>query len=43
MELPGSGAGPGVGSGAGSESGSVGQRYGIADPDPYQNVKDPQH
>jgi hypothetical protein len=25
----------------GSES--VGQRYGSADPDPYQNVSDPQH
>jgi hypothetical protein len=24
-------------------SGSVGQRYEFADPDPYQNVTDPQH
>jgi hypothetical protein len=24
-------------------SGSVSQRYGSADPDPYQNVTDPQH
>jgi hypothetical protein len=31
--------------GAGSESGSVGQKYGSPDPDPYQrqNVTDPQH
>jgi hypothetical protein len=26
-----------------SGSGSVSQRYGAADPDPYQNVTDPQH
>jgi hypothetical protein len=34
-----------AGSGAGSESGSVGQKYGSPDPDPYQrrNVTDPQH
>ncbi len=31
----------GVGSGVGS--GSISQRYGSADPDPHQNVKDPQH
>jgi hypothetical protein len=24
-------------------AGSVSQRYGSADPDPYQNVTDPQH
>jgi hypothetical protein len=24
-------------------SGSIGQRHGPADPDPYQNVTDPQH
>jgi hypothetical protein len=24
-------------------SGSVSQRYGSADPDPYENVTDPQH
>jgi hypothetical protein len=28
---------------AGSESGSVSQRYRSPDPDPYQNVTDPQH
>jgi hypothetical protein len=27
----------------GSESGSIRQRYGSEDPDPYQNVTDPQH
>jgi hypothetical protein len=27
---------------AGSESGSISQRHGSADPDPYQNVMDPQ-
>jgi len=27
----------------GSESGSVSQRHGSADPDPHQNVMDPQH
>jgi hypothetical protein len=26
-----------------SASGSVGQRYGSEDPEPYQNVTDPQH
>ncbi len=31
----------GVGSGVGS--GSISQRYGSADPDPHQNVTDPQH
>jgi hypothetical protein len=31
----------GVGSGAGS--GSISQRYGSEDPDPHQNVTDPQH
>jgi hypothetical protein len=31
--------------GSGSESGSISQRHGSAgpDPDPYQNVMDPQH
>ncbi len=40
------GVGSGVGSGSGSVSqryGSVSQRYGSADPDPHQNVMDPQH
>jgi hypothetical protein len=27
----------------GSESGSISQRHGSADPDPHQNVMDPQH
>jgi hypothetical protein len=27
---------------AGSRAGSVSQRYGSTDPDPYQNVMDPQ-
>jgi hypothetical protein len=31
-----------TGSGAGSLFGSVSQRYGSADPDPYENVTDPQ-
>jgi hypothetical protein len=31
------------GSASGSESGSIGQRHGSADPDPHQNVMDPQH
>jgi hypothetical protein len=31
----------GVRSGVGS--GSISQRYGTADPDPHQNVTDPQH
>jgi hypothetical protein len=34
-------AGSVAGSGAGS--GSVSQGYGSTDPDPYQNVMDPQH
>jgi hypothetical protein len=29
--------------GSGSESGSIIQRYGFSDPDPYQNFMDPQH
>jgi hypothetical protein len=33
--------GSGVGAGAGS--GSISLRYGFADPDPHQNVTDPQH
>jgi hypothetical protein len=33
----------GVGSGVGSGSGSISQRYGSKDPDPHQNVTDPQH
>jgi hypothetical protein len=28
---------------SGSESGFISQRHGCADPDPYQNVMDPQH
>jgi hypothetical protein len=32
----------GVGYGAGSVSGSISQRYGSRDPDPQQNVTDPQ-
>jgi hypothetical protein len=32
-----------AGVGSRSESGSVSQRYGSADQDPYQNVTDPQH
>ncbi len=32
-----------AGSGSGSGSGSISQRHGSADPDPYQNVTDPQH
>jgi hypothetical protein len=28
---------------AGSGSGSISQRHGSADPDPHQNVMDPQH
>jgi hypothetical protein len=31
------------GSGSESGSGSIGQRHGSADPDPHQNVMDPQH
>jgi hypothetical protein len=29
--------------GVGSGSGSISQRYGSADPDPHQDVTDPQH
>jgi hypothetical protein len=29
--------------GFGSESGSISQRHGSTDPDPHQNVMDPQH
>jgi hypothetical protein len=29
--------------GSGSRSGSISQRHGSADPDPHQNVMDPQH
>ncbi len=36
-------AGSGSRSGSGSESGSISQSHGSADPDPQQNVKDPQH
>ncbi len=39
----GSGVGAGAGSRAESGSGSVSQRYGSADPDPHQNVTDPQY
>jgi hypothetical protein len=31
------------GSGSESGSGSISQRHGSADPDPHQNVMDPQH
>jgi hypothetical protein len=39
------GVGSGVGSGSGSRSGFISQRYGSwdPDPDPHQNVTDPQH
>ena len=30
-------------SASGSGSGSISQRHGSADPDPHQNVMDPQH
>jgi hypothetical protein len=33
----------GVGSGVGSGSGFISQKYGSGDPDPHQNVTDPQH
>jgi hypothetical protein len=33
----------GVGSEVGSGSGSISQKYGSGDPDPHQNVTDPQH
>jgi hypothetical protein len=39
----GSGVGSGSRSGAGSGTGSISQRYGSRDPDPHQNVTDPQH
>jgi hypothetical protein len=29
--------------GSGSESGSIRQRHGTGDPDPHQNVTDPQY
>jgi hypothetical protein len=29
--------------GSGSESRSISQRHGSADPDPHQNVMDPEH
>jgi hypothetical protein len=32
-----------AGSGSASGSGFISQRYGFADPDPYQNFMDPQH
>jgi hypothetical protein len=32
-----------AGSRSRSGSGSISQRHGSADPDPYQNVMDPQH
>jgi hypothetical protein len=31
------------GSGSASGSGSISQRHGYADPDPHQNVMDPEH
>jgi hypothetical protein len=33
----------GSGSESGSESESISQRHGTADPDPHQNVMDPEH
>jgi hypothetical protein len=33
----------GVGSRVGSGAGSISERYGSEDPDPHQNVTDPQH
>jgi len=39
----GSGVGPGTGAGAGTGYGSISQRYGSGDPEPHQNVTDPQH
>jgi hypothetical protein len=33
----------GIGSRVGSGFGSMGQRYESGDPDPHQNVTDPQH
>jgi hypothetical protein len=35
--------GVGYGVGPGNKSGSISQRYGSANPDPHQNVTDPQH
>jgi hypothetical protein len=32
-----------AGSASASEPGSISQRYGSLDPDPYQNLMDPQH
>ena len=32
-----------IGSGVGSGSESISQRYGSGDPDPHQNITDPQH
>jgi hypothetical protein len=32
-----------AGLGSTSESGSISQRHGSADPDPHQNVMDPEH
>jgi hypothetical protein len=36
-------AGSGSESGSGSETGSISQRHESADPDPHQNVLDPEH
>jgi hypothetical protein len=47
MKIEGSGSASGSesesGSESASESGSISQRHGSADPDPHQNVMDPQH
>jgi hypothetical protein len=40
-EIVGSGARSGAGARYGA--GSISQRHGSVDPDPYQNVTDPQH
>jgi hypothetical protein len=37
------GVGSKVGSGPGAGSESISQRYGSGNPDPHQNVMDPQH
>jgi hypothetical protein len=37
------GSGVGFGCGSGAGSGSISQRSGSEDPDPHQNVTDPQH
>ncbi len=37
------GSGAGFGEGCRAGFGSVSQRYGFADPDPYQKFTDPQH